>query len=94
MPHLTLEQRVAVLEKQMAEVKSERANGNREKPWLRTMGIFAGDEGMREIFEEALKIRENDRRKARHRQRKKPASQRAMYFEVAGYDGVQILRID
>jgi hypothetical protein len=73
MSHLTLEQRVAVLEKQMAEVN---ANGSKEKPWLRTMGIFAGDEGMREIFAEALKLREQDRRKARRRGAKKPAAAR------------------
>jgi hypothetical protein len=76
MSHLTLEQRVADLEKQMAQVKTDHANGLREKPWLRTMGIFAGDEGMREIFAEALKVREQDRRKARGRGAKKSAAAR------------------
>lgn len=76
MPHLTLEQRVCVLEKQMAQVNTDHANGLKEKPWLRTMGIFAGDEGMREIFAEALKVREQDRRQARRRRDKKPASAR------------------
>ena len=69
-----LEQRVAVLEKQMAEVQAQYANGNQVKPWLRTMGIFAGDEGMKEIFDEALKFREKDRLKARHRKAKKAVS--------------------
>ena len=73
---LTLEQRVAALEKQMAEVNAERANGAKQKPWLRTLGIFAGDEGMKEIFDEALKIREKDRRKAR-RNRRRSGAQRA-----------------
>jgi hypothetical protein len=77
MERLTLEQRVAALEKEMAEVKAQHSNGIKEKPWVRTMGLFAGDVGMKEIFEEALKIRAKDRRNARRRQGKKPATQRA-----------------
>ena len=66
----TLEQRVAQLEKQVAELTATSANG-KEKPWLRTMGMFAGDEAMKEIFAEALKLREHDRARARKRRAKK-----------------------
>jgi hypothetical protein len=71
MPHLTLEQRVAALEQQVAELRAQQANGASEKPWLRTMGMFAGDEVMKEVFDDALKLREEDRRKARRLYAKK-----------------------
>jgi hypothetical protein len=77
MKHLTLEQRVAALEVELAELKAHRTNGTKEKPWLRNMGMFTGDEGMKEVFDEALKLREKDREKARRRYSKKPASRRA-----------------
>lgn len=62
----TLEERVASLEKQVAQL---RANGvpARQKDWRRTIGMFTGDEGMKEVFREALKIREADRARARRR---------------------------
>ena len=72
----TLEQRVATLEKQFAELTVDHANGTIDKPWLRTMGGLAGDEGMKAIFDEALKLREMDRRKARRRYAKKTTSRR------------------
>jgi uncharacterized coiled-coil protein SlyX len=67
MPKATLEQRVDALEQQLAALKTEVVNGRDQKPWLRVQGIFAGAEGMREIFEEALKLRERDRQRARRR---------------------------
>jgi hypothetical protein len=76
MPNPTLEQRVAVLEQQVAELKAQGRNGRDQKPWLRVLGMFAGDEGMKEIFEEALKLREQDRQRAR-RSTKKAAKPRA-----------------
>lgn len=63
----TLEQRVAALEQQVAELKTAVETGERPKDWRRTIGMFAGDEMMKEIFDEALKIREADREKARRR---------------------------
>ena len=65
----SLEKRVAALEQQVAELKAALANGNgpREKDWRRTIGMFTGDKVMREIFDEAMKIREKDREKARRR---------------------------
>jgi hypothetical protein len=73
MPDQSLEHRVAVLEKQVAKLK----NSHEQKPWLRVQGIFAGNEGMKEIFAEALKLRERDRQRARRRSRRKAATSRA-----------------
>jgi hypothetical protein len=67
MPPLTLEERVAALEKHVSELEARQANGASEKPWLRTMGAFAGNAEMKEIFDEALKLREADRKKTRRR---------------------------
>lgn len=61
----TLEERVAILERQVAELKAAQANGTQEKDWRRTIGMFSGDEVMKRIDEEALKYREKDREKAR-----------------------------
>jgi hypothetical protein len=70
---LSLEQRVAALERELAVLKSRRGNG-RAKDWRRTIGIFTDNPGMKELFTEAMKLREADRRKARQRQqRKRPA---------------------
>jgi hypothetical protein len=66
MPGSTLKNRVAVLEQQVAELRAAgTAAGG--KDWRRTIGMFAGDEVMKEILEEARKYREADRRKARRR---------------------------
>jgi hypothetical protein len=70
MPRLTLEQRVAILEQQVAELRTTRANGSRKKDWRRTIGMFTGDEVMKRIDEEAHKLREAGRRKARRSQAK------------------------
>jgi hypothetical protein len=69
MPPLSLEQRVAVLEHELLELKSQRANG-RVKDWRRTVGMFTDNPQMQELFAEAMKLREADRRKARRRQQK------------------------
>ena|SRR5687767_1535471 len=62
----SLEQRVAELERQVAELKAM-ANGAREPDWRRTIGMFTDDDGMQEIFAEAMKYREADREKARRK---------------------------
>jgi hypothetical protein len=77
MPNETLKERVDALEQQLAVLKAEVVNGREQKPWLRVQGVFAGDSGMREIFDEALKLREQDRRRARRRPAAKPATHRA-----------------
>jgi hypothetical protein len=74
MKKLTIEQRVAVLEQELSELKARRDNG-RVKDWRRTVGRFTDNPGMKELFAEAMKLREADRRKARRRQpRKRPAA--------------------
>jgi hypothetical protein len=71
-PPLSLEQRVAALEQELAELKSRPGNG-RVKDWRRTIGMFTDNPGMKELFAEAMKLREADRRKARRgQQRKRP----------------------
>ena len=67
MTQRTLEQRVAKLEQQMAELQATLANGAQKKDWRRTIGMFTDDPGMQELFKEAMKIREADRARARRR---------------------------
>jgi hypothetical protein len=76
MSQLTLEQRVMVLERKVTEIESHASNGQKKKPWLSTLGMFGDDEGMKEIFDEAMKIREKDRQRARRRYAKKGAATR------------------
>ena len=71
MPPLSLEERVAVLEQELSVLKSRRGNG-REKDWRRTIGVFTDNAQMKELFAEAMKLREADRRKARRRQPTQP----------------------
>jgi hypothetical protein len=58
-----LEERVAALEQQVSTLLAAQSNGGREKDWRRTLGMFTGDEVMRAIDEEALRYREEDRRR-------------------------------
>ena len=73
----SLEKRVAQLELQVAKLQSELSTSppRHGKDWRRTIGMFTDDPGMAEIFEEARKIRETDRRKTRpsEAKRRKPA---------------------
>jgi hypothetical protein len=73
MKALTIEQRVAVLEQELTELKARRGNGH-VKDWRRTVGVFPDNSGMKELFAEAMKLREADRRKARRRQQKRRPS--------------------
>ena len=74
MKTLTIEQRVAVLEQELSELKVRRGSGH-VKDWRRTVGMFTDNPGMKELFAEAIKLREADRRKARRRPlRKRPAT--------------------
>ena len=61
----TLEDRVAALESQMAEVLGSQSGLKRPKDWRRTLGRFTGDDVMRQIDDEALKYREEDRVQSR-----------------------------
>ena len=64
----SLEERVAALERELAELKVAVANGARQKDWRRTIGMFTDDPGMKRVFEEAMKLREADRARARRNQ--------------------------
>ncbi len=59
------QERMQVLERQVAELKAEVAKLKEPKDWRSTIGMFDGDEVMEQIFEEGRKIREKDREKAR-----------------------------
>jgi hypothetical protein len=65
MAHLSLEERVALLEQQVASLRQAQKLAFRPKDWRRTIGMFTNDPGMRQLFQEALKIREADRDRAR-----------------------------
>ena len=67
MKRLTLEERLAALEKQMGELKATIEKIAQPKDWRRTVGMFTGDEVMKRIDAEALRYREADRAKARRR---------------------------
>lgn len=63
MSQLTLDQRVAALELEVARLAQSQANQqhSQEKDWRTTLGMFAGDPIMKEIIEEGRKVRERDR---------------------------------
>ena len=66
MTPLSLEQRVAALEREVAELKA--LNGQpRKNDWRRTVGMFTDDPFMLEVFAEAMKIREANRKKVHRR---------------------------
>jgi len=68
-----LEQRVAALEAEVAQLKAKPATDAARKSWRAAMGMFTGDEGMKQVFDAALKLREADRRKARRTRGKRKA---------------------
>ena len=49
MPKHSLEQRVAALERQWAEMQSAKANGPAKIDWRQTVGMFTDDPGMLEL---------------------------------------------
>jgi hypothetical protein len=72
----SLEERVAELERQLADLKRAFMHGDRPKDWRRTIGMFAGDEVMKQIDEEARRFREKDRERARRRYAKPRQAQK------------------
>ena len=73
MPLLSLEERVTALEHELSELKA-RQGKTPAKDWRRTIGVFTDNAEMKELFAEAIKLREADRRKVRRRQQsKRPA---------------------
>ena len=68
-----LERRVATLEDKVAQLASGNGPSRPAKDWRTTIGMFGDDPMMKQIFDEAAKIRERDRAKARRRYGKKRA---------------------
>ncbi len=66
MPEPTVEERLSKLESQVSNLV---AALNPSKPgkydWVSTIGMFGNDPVMKEIFDEALRIREEDRERCR-----------------------------
>lgn len=65
MTRTTLEERMNALEKQLAELQAQVQELARPQDWRSVAGMFDGDEVMKRIFENARKIREEDRRRTR-----------------------------
>ena len=69
----TLEERVAALERTVAELVARSARDSGKKDWRSTIGMFANDPVMREIDEEGRKIREADREQSRRENLEDPS---------------------
>ncbi len=69
MSQLTLEQRVAELERLVAQLMARSGNNGpvAQKDWRSTIGMFANDPIWEQIVEEGRKIREADRKRAARR---------------------------
>jgi hypothetical protein len=65
MAKLTLEERVASLEREVARLKQTNGSYPGPNDWQRTVGMFNNDPGMIQLFEDAMRIREADRKRAR-----------------------------
>jgi hypothetical protein len=58
----TLEDRVAALESAFQRILSSASSAVERKDWRRSVGMFSGDELMKEIDREGARIRAEDRR--------------------------------
>lgn len=65
MSQTNVEERISALERAVAELARTRAPDGRVKDWKRTVGMFSGNELMKEIDAAGEKIRELDRQRAR-----------------------------
>jgi regulator of replication initiation timing len=65
MEQAKLEERVAELERQVATLKAQVATLIKPNDWRSVVGMFAGDEVMKQILEQGRKIREEDRRRTK-----------------------------
>ena len=62
-----VEERVLVLEQTVARLAQSQRDSGRIKDWRRTVGMFSGNELMKEIDAAGRQIREQDRQRARER---------------------------
>ena len=67
MSRTTIEERISALERTVAELVRSRRAAGRVKDWQRTVGMFSGNELMKEIDAAGQKLREQDRQRARRR---------------------------
>ena len=69
MPQGNFNERLETLELRVNQLQEEVCAAQQRPPkdWRRSIGVFTGDEGMQEIFREAMRLREADRKKARSR---------------------------
>jgi len=58
----SLEERVAALEKTVAQILAESSDPGVKKDWHAVIGMFEDDPGMRAIDDEGRRIRDEDRR--------------------------------
>lgn len=65
MSSLSLEERVARLETLVGVADTSTPNSPRQRDWRRTVGMFRGDPVMKEVIDEALRLREEEREEAR-----------------------------
>jgi hypothetical protein len=65
MPQTKVEERISALERTVAELVQSRRSAGRVKDWKRTVGMFSGNDLMKEIDAAGQKIREQDRLRAR-----------------------------
>jgi hypothetical protein len=67
MSQLSVEERISALERAVAGLVQARQPASRVKDWRRTVGMFSGNELMKQIDAAGRKIREEDRVQARRR---------------------------
>jgi hypothetical protein len=70
----TLEERVTILEREVAALLANPTGTTGGKDWRRTRGAFTGDDLTKQVFEEGRKIREAERKRAKARGAKKRQS--------------------
>jgi len=66
-----LTKRLEALEKQVAELTARVSALGIQPDWRKAIGMFAGDDYMKRIFEEGRRIREADRARSRNKRKKK-----------------------
>ena len=71
MARVSLEERVAALERQIETLIAKPSRAGSVKDWRRTCGVFTGDDLMKQVFAEGRKIRTAERKRAQPRKGKK-----------------------
>lgn len=77
MEQARLEERITELESQVAMLRAQVATLIQPNDWRSVVGMFAGDEVMKQILEQGRKIREKDRRRTKPKPSKSKARARS-----------------